>query len=69
MEVPRLKVELELQSPAYNTAAARRDLSCVCNLHHSSQQRQILNPLSRAKDGPTQRVTDEPQQELPKLHK
>ena len=25
------------------------DLSRVCDLHHSSQQRQILNPLSKAR--------------------
>ena len=24
--------------------------SCICNLHHSSRQRRILNPLSEAKD-------------------
>jgi len=26
------------------------DLSCICDLHHSSQQRWILNPLSEARD-------------------
>ena len=26
------------------------DPSCVCNLHHSSRQRQILNPLGEARD-------------------
>ena len=26
------------------------DLSLVCNLHHSSQQHQILNPLNKARD-------------------
>ena len=26
------------------------DPSCICNLHHSSQQGQILNPLSEARD-------------------
>ena len=26
------------------------DLSCVCDLYHSSQQRRILNPLSKARD-------------------
>ena len=31
--------------------------SCVYNLHHSSWQHQILNPLSRARDG-TQILTD-----------
>ena len=32
------------------TATATPDLSCVCDLHHNSQQRQILNPLSKARD-------------------
>ena len=50
MEVPRLGVESELQPLAYTTDAAMRDPSCICNLHHSSQQRQILNPLSKARD-------------------
>ena len=27
-----------------------QDPSRVCNLHHSSRQRQILNPLSKARD-------------------
>ena len=44
-EVPRLGVELEQQPPAYATATATWDLSLVCDLHHSSGQRQILNPL------------------------
>ena len=50
MEVTRLGVELELQQPAYATAPATLDLSCVYNLHHSSQQHRILNPLIRARD-------------------
>ena len=49
MEVPRLGVELELQLPAY--ATAMRDPSHICDLHHNSQQCQILNPLSEARDG------------------
>ena len=48
MEVPRLGVESELQLPDYSTAAP--DPSCVCDLHHSSQQRQTLNLLSEARD-------------------
>ena len=44
------KVESELQPPAYTTATAMRDLSRVCDLHRSSRQRQILNPLSEASD-------------------
>jgi len=52
MEVPRLGVQWELQLPAYTTATATAtsDLRCVCDLHHSSWQRQILNPLSEARD-------------------
>ena len=34
MEVPRLGVESELQPPAFATATATPDPSCVCNLHH-----------------------------------
>ena len=51
VEVLRLWVELELQMLAYTTATATRDLSRTCDLHHSSWQRQILNPLSKARDG------------------
>ena len=50
MEVPRLGVESELQLLAYVTATATWDPSQVCNLHHSSQQRQILDLLSEARD-------------------
>ena len=34
-EVPRLGVESDLQLPAYTTATAMRDLSHICDLHHS----------------------------------
>ena len=53
MEVPRLGVESELQLLlAYTTATAMWDPShsLVCDLHHSSQQCQILYPLSEARD-------------------
>ena len=50
MEVPRLEVELELQLPAYATTTATGDPSSICNLHHSSQQHQIPDPLSEARD-------------------
>ena len=46
----RLGVELELQLPACVTARARQDPSRICNLHHSSRQGRILNPLSKARD-------------------
>ena len=50
MEVPRLGVQPELQLLAHTTARAMRDLSRVCDLHHSSWQHWILNPLSKARD-------------------
>jgi len=50
MEVPRLGVKSELQLLAYTTATATQNPSHICNLHHSSQQHQILNPLSKARD-------------------
>ena len=52
MEIPRLGVELELQLLTYTTATATAtwDLTHVCDLHHSSLQRWILNPLSEARD-------------------
>ena len=50
MEVPRLGVYLELQLPAYTTATATPDPSHVCDLHHSSWQLWLLNPLSEARD-------------------
>ena len=37
-EVPRLRVEMELQLLAFATATAMTDLSCICDLHHSSWQ-------------------------------
>ena len=50
MKVPRLGAEPELQLLTYTTATATQDPSRICDLHHSSQQRQILNPLSKARD-------------------
>ena len=50
MEVPRLRVQLELLLLAYARAIATPDLSRVCDLYHSSWQRQILNLLSEARD-------------------
>ena len=50
MEVPRLGVESELQLLPYTTATATWDPSHICSLHHSSQQCQIHNPPSKARD-------------------
>ena len=47
MDVTRLGVQLELQVLAYT--AATHDPSHVHDLHHSSGQRRIINPLSRAR--------------------
>jgi len=48
MEVPRLGLQSEPKLLA--TATAMLDLSLVCDVHHSSQQCWILNPLSWARD-------------------
>ena len=50
MEVPRPGIQSELQPLAYTTATAMPDLSLVCDLHHSSKQCWILNPLSEVRD-------------------
>ena len=50
MESPRLGVKSELQLPAYTTATATWDLSCVCDLHCSLWQHRVFNPLSEARD-------------------
>ena len=49
-DVRMLGGQLELQLPAYTTATATPDLSCVCDLHHSSRQGRILNPLREARN-------------------
>ena len=48
MEIRRLGVELQLL--VYATATAAPDPSCILDLHHCSQQRWILNALSKARD-------------------
>ena len=50
LEVPRLEVQLELQLPGYTTITAMPDPSHICDLHYSSWQHRILNPLSEARD-------------------
>ena len=51
MEVSRLGVKLELHLLANTTATAMPDLSHAWDLHYSSQQRWIFNPLKEARDG------------------
>ena len=50
MEVSSPGAESELQLPAYTTATATWDPSHVYDLHQSSWQRRILNPLSEARE-------------------
>ena len=54
IEVPRPGVKSDLQLPAYTTATATAttmwDPSLIFNLHHSSQQCRIFNPLREARD-------------------
>ena len=70
MAVPRPGVKSEVQLLAYATAIAMQDRSCLCNLHHSSRQSWILNPLGEAREATTSSwilvgfVSAEPQQEL-----
>ena len=72
MVVPTLGVESELQLLAYIIAMATQDPSHICNLHHSSWQHGILNPLSEARDQtrnlmvPSRFISTAPQQEFQK---
>ena len=50
MEVLRLGVKSELQLPAYAKATTILDLNRIPDLHHSSRQRRILNPLGEDRD-------------------
>ena len=50
MEVPMLGVTSQLRLPVYATATATPDPSRISDLHHSSWHRQILDPLSEARD-------------------
>ena len=51
MGVLRLGIGSELQLPAYATITAMQYPSHVCDLHHSSWQRWILNLLSKEGQG------------------
>ena len=50
MEIPIQAVEFELQLLAYTTSTAMPDPSHVFDLHHSSWQCWILNPLNKSRD-------------------
>ena len=64
MEVPGLGVESELQLLAYTTATATPDPSRIFDLHQSSWQCWILNPLSEARDRTPRFISSVPQQEV-----
>ena len=70
LEVPRLGAESELQSPAYATASAKPDLSCVCDRYHNSGQHGIPGPRVRPGIEPASSwilvrfISTEPRQEL-----
>ena len=46
----RLGVRSELELPAYTTATAMPDRSCVCDLHYSLWQCWLLKALSEVRD-------------------
>ena len=50
MEVPRPGIKSELQLLAYATATVMQDLNHDCELHYSSWQCWMLNPLCEARD-------------------
>ena len=50
MEIPGLGFEPEMQLPAYITDTAMDDLSCICDIHHSSRQHWILKPQNKGRD-------------------
>lgn len=51
MEVPGLRVQLELQLQDTATTTATRDQNHICDLCRSFRQCWILNPLNGARDG------------------
>ena len=73
MEVPRLGVESELWLLAYATATALPDLSCTCDLHHSSRQCRSLTHWVRpgiepaSLQIPVEFIIADPRWELPVL--
>ena len=50
MEVPRLWVKSKPQLLTYTTATTIQDTYHIFDLHHSSWQHWILNPMSEARD-------------------
>ena len=50
MEIPRLETNQSCSCRAYATTAVTSDWSSVCDLHHSSKECWIHNPLIEARD-------------------
>ena len=48
---PWARIQIRVAVAVYTTAKATRDPRRICNLCHSLWQCQILNPLSKARDG------------------
>ena len=46
----QIRTQIGTVAVAYATATAMQDPRQICNLQHNSRQRQIPNPLSKAKD-------------------
>ena len=49
-EVPRLEVKIRAAAASLHHSYSHTDPSHVCDLHHSSQQHWVFNPLSEARD-------------------
>ena len=47
--ISQARGQIRAAPAAYATATATPDPRCICDLHHSSQPRWILNPLSKAR--------------------
>jgi len=48
---PQVRGPIRAVAAGLHHSHSNTDLSRICNLYHSSQQRQILNPLSEGRDG------------------
>ena len=72
-ESSQARGQIRIAAAGWITAKVTQDLSHVCKLHHSSWQRWIPNPMSRAREQTCVLMilvglaTTEPQQELPTL--
>ena len=51
MEVHQARGRIGAVATSLCLSHNNQHLSHICDLHHSSQQHQVLNPLSKARDG------------------